>query len=209
MEGRAQTRKSLGFSSSPAGGKTQRFLTVEQSGHVACSNHMSKGNLTRFARRATYVVLVALSGAATPTTAQVDWLSYQDQKFRYEIDYPQALFSDPEPMLDQGGIALQSSDGSAKMFIFGGVNASGETSAQFASGVAQLSDIHRVTYRRVTRQWFVLSGFLAGTGDIFYERVEISPDGRRLAGFRLEYPPSQRENFDHLIARMGQSLRIL
>ena len=111
-------------------------------------------------------------------------------------------------MLDQGGIGLQSSDGSAKLFIFGGANASGETSAQFAAGVAQLSDIYRVTYRRVTRQWVVLSGFLAGTGDIFYERVEISPDGRRLAGFRLEYPPEQRGNFDHLIAHMGQSLRI-
>jgi hypothetical protein len=143
-----------------------------------------------------------------PSAAQTDWLFYEDKKFRYEVAYPEALFSEPQPMLEQGGIALESSDGSARLFIFGGLNSSGETTRQFATGVAGLSDIDRVTYRRVTPQWFVLSGFLVGTGDIFYERVEISPDGRRLAGFRLEYPTNQRDKFDHLIGRIGQSLRI-
>lgn len=150
----------------------------------------------------------AVLASSRSADSQTEWLSYHEPRFHYEIAYPGTLFSDPEPMLDQGGIAMQSEDGSAKLFIFGGRNVSGENMRQFAAGVGKLPDIARVTYRRVTRQWFVLSGFLAGTGDIFYERVEISPDGRRLAGFRLEYPSSQRAKFDHLIARMGKSLRI-
>jgi hypothetical protein len=137
--------------------------------------------------------LFAASEGLRPASAQTDWYSYQDSKFRYEIAYPEALFGEPEPMLDQGGIALQSLDGSAKLFIFGGVNTSGETIPRFAAGVARLSDIDRVTYKRVTRNWFVLSGFLGGTGDIFYSASKEAPMVGAWLGFDLNIQPANEQ----------------
>jgi hypothetical protein len=136
--------------------------------------------------------------------ALADWQTYANPDFGYSIRYPAHLFEGSVP--DKGGLTLYTADRRALLFIFGGRSETGENARQLANGLEELPDIYRVTYRRITPKWFVLSGYLAGSGDIFYERVELSSKGRFLSGFRLEYPVSQRAIFDHLIGRIGRSL---
>jgi hypothetical protein len=147
---------------------------------------------------------VVLFGLAGPTPAFPAWETYQNTEYHYSMQYPRELFEGSAP--DNGGITLYTPDRRALLFIFGGHNQKAEDAGELASGLANLPDIYRVTYRRVAEDWFVLSGYLSPSGDIFYERVELSPSGRFLSGFRLEYPVSQRWKFDHLIGRMGKSL---
>jgi hypothetical protein len=147
---------------------------------------------------------VLLSGLTLPTPASAEWQTYRNSEYQYSVRYPEQLFEGSAP--DNGGITLYTSDRRALLFIFGGPNQTRENTRQLASGLAVLPDIYRVTYRRVAANWFVLSGYLSPSGDIFYERVEVSPNGQFLSGFRLEYPVSQRWKFDHLIGKMGKSL---
>lgn len=145
-----------------------------------------------------------LIGLALPTPALAEWQVYRNNEYHYSLRYPAEVFEGSAP--DNGGITLYTSDRRALLFIFGGRNEKGENARQLANGLAILPDIYRVTYRRVAANWFVLSGYLSPSGDIFYERVELSPNGQFLSGFRLEYPVTQRWKFDHLIGKMGKSL---
>ena len=154
----------------------------------------------------TLLCTFALSCLSSLSLAQAAWQTYQNDPFSYSISYPADLFNEPTPDKRQGGITLDSVGGDARLYIFGGVNRGRETTFSLAHGLAGLDEVHRVTYRRVADNWFVLSGYLAGSGDIFYERIELNADRTFLAGFRLEYPSSLRQTFDHQIGRIGRSL---
>jgi hypothetical protein len=149
---------------------------------------------------------VLLIGLASPVPALAEWQTYRNSEYRYSVQYPAELFQG-SAVPDNGGITLYAPDRRALLFIFGGANQKGESTRQLANGLAVLPDIYRVTYRRVAANWFVLSGYLSPSGDIFYERVELGPSGQLLSGFRLEYPVSQRWMFDHLIGKIGKSLK--
>ena len=142
--------------------------------------------------------------------ADLGWRNYTDSGLGYSVIYPVALF-EGAPVREHGGITLASSTG-ARLYIFGGPNATGRSPDTVAAQLAGSEDVARVTYRRLTRDWLVLSGYVAGEpgefrGSIFYERIAFSPDGRTLAGFRLVYPRNQRALFDPVIATIGRSLR--
>ena len=164
---------------------------------------MFSGWLTRvrLIASASFAWLTLSSGAFA------EWRQYENPKWHYRIAYPQYLFQPPVRDDAQGGITLLSEDGEAQLFIFGGMNRDRENPVSLAHGLGTLDDVHEVTYRRVASDWLVLSGYLADSGNIFYERVELSRNGERLAGFRLEYPATQRPLYDHLIGQIGRSLR--
>ena len=149
---------------------------------------------------------VLMIGLVLPIQASAEWQTYRNSEYRYSVQYPAELF-EGSAAPDNGGITLYATDRRALLFIFGGANQKGESARQLANGLAILPDVYRVTYRRVAANWFVLSGYLSPSGDIFYERVELGPKGRFLSGFRLEYPVSQRSKFDHLIGKIGKSLK--
>jgi hypothetical protein len=164
---------------------------------------------------ASLLLIAALLSLASISVlnAQIGWRGYENPDVGYRLRYPAELFDEPKVDAAHNGLALTGSDGQARLFVFGGANELGSTSHELARDLSVMDDLHHVTYSRVISKWLVLSGYLAdaqgGQGDIFYERVAISDDRRRLAGFRLEYPPTQRARFDHLIGQMGDSLALL
>ena len=153
--------------------------------------------------------LICLAGQLSAEAAV--WRTYENPSLGYQVKYPADLFGSPELSGEHGGVTLTSRDGRARLFIFAGPNQLGSSSGKAADDLSALNDIHRVTYRRVTPQWIVLSGYLADgpagePGTIFYERIEFNADRRSMSGFRLEYPPAQRDQFDGTIGRIGRSL---
>lgn len=145
--------------------------------------------------------LMAAVGLSAETKADVNgWQVYEDAIWGYTVAYPAYLFDQPQIDEGQGGLTLSSLDGSALFLLFAGPNKFQLDPEGLASELSLAPEIRDVTYRRVARDWLVLSGYLAdgplgASGNIFYERVEFSPDGSSMAGFRLEYPPTQRQVF--------------
>jgi hypothetical protein len=156
------------------------------------------------------VGLALLVGCLNGSMAQETWGRYSNSEWGYQVDYPRSLFPTEYPEPDKGGAAFESRDRRARLLMFAGSERDLGDPNAVADYLSSLEDIHRVTYRRVTSRWIVLSGYISDSGivpgDIFYERMAFSRDGRAVSGFRLEYPPSQRSIYDHLIARIGRSL---
>ena len=155
---------------------------------------------------ATLALGSAVVACTVAASAAADWRLYQNPTYRYQIEYPEDLFAGPGEPTDTGGINLVSIDGAAKLMIFAGPNRPGATTTNLAAGLGQLGEVSQVTYRRVTPHWFVLSGYLTSTGNIFYERIEVNASATYLSGFRIEYPQTHRSWFDGLLGHMGNSL---
>ena len=156
---------------------------------------------------------VAAALAFTAAAAQSSgWQAYENPAWGYRVQYPDYLFSAFSEAPENGGATITTPDGVARLSLFGGPNVRGGGPRELADDLSLLQDIHQVTYRRVADDWVVLSGYLAddaGANDIiFYQRIEVSPDGERIAGFSLEYPVAMRASVDHLIGAMGRSLRV-
>ena len=62
----------------------------------------------------------------------------------------------------------------------------------------------RITYRRLARSWFVLSGYR--DGKIFYLRVDRACDGRRWHIAELTYPRAQKSRLDPAVAHASRTL---
>ena len=138
------------------------------------------------------------------------WQTYQDATLGFQIEYPAAIFVNTT-YDETGGVTLSTADGRARLQITGGPNALNLTPSEAADELARSPDVREVTYRRIGNSWIVLSGYLrerpgGNEGDIFYARIEFSPDRRAISGFRMEYPPSYRYLIDSLIGPIGRSL---
>jgi hypothetical protein len=160
-------------------------------------------------RRGTIVLagaIVATLTLAAPALAQdLVWVSYENPRFGYRLEYPAALFGQPLASQNGDGFTLYSPDGRARFFAFASNNVFGHDAESLAGQLATAADIDRVTYRRVAGQWLVLSGYLA-TGDIFYQRFEFNRDDSVISAFRLEFPATARDPYEAPIARIGRSL---
>jgi hypothetical protein len=156
-------------------------------------------------------LLIGLFDLSVAAAGAVDgWRWYEDPQWGYRVEYPAYLFPQSDPADERGNVTLQTPDGLAKLLFFAGPNRLELDTNGVAKELAKV-DASVVTYRRVADNWVVLSGYVdqgaGGSRDtIFYERVNVSPDRRAMAGFRLEYPADQRPEIDHLISRIGRSL---
>ncbi len=164
----------------------------------------------RHLRLLSVCLLGALLATLTPVFA-AKWASYDNPRFGYHLRYPSDVFTRSEESQNGDGITLYSPDGQARLLVFGGHNALGQSAREMAQQLGGLDDIREVTYRRVEPHWIVLSGYLKtpqGTEGpvIFYERVEFNDDRSAISGFRLEYPVRMRDEIDDLIGPIGRSL---
>lgn len=165
--------------------------------------------IPRLSRLALVCLLGALLASMTPSLA-ARWATYENARFGYSVRYPADIFTRAQPSENGDGTTLLARSGMARMIVFGGLNALGHDARTMADQLAGLEDIREVTYRRVTQEWIVLSGYIEAPQSeapvIFYERVEFNADRSAISGFRLEYPTTMRDQIDDLIGPIGRSL---
>lgn len=133
-----------------------------------------------------------------------DWATYVNARFGTAVEYPADVLV-PEPESENGdGHRFHSADGRASLTVFAGHNVTDmDLRALVRSAHADAAG-DRITYERIGRRWFVLSGFRGE--NVFYRKLLLSPDGSVAHTLEIVYPASQKRLYDPLTARMANSL---
>jgi len=137
-----------------------------------------------------------------------DWITYDNPRFGFSVDYPRDLFNEPEHSQNGDGILLPGNDGLANLITWGGHNSLELDPAGYADMASERDGLIEVTYRRVSKRWMAISGFQNGPSgrEIFYERTQFNDDLTVMSSFALSYPETKRATYDHLIGRISKSL---
>jgi hypothetical protein len=108
------------------------------------------------------------------------------------------------PLQTHEGTAFQSRDGRASLVV-----STAMTGAPLAAQRRWLMDGPykgaAIDYAPRRTYWFVLSGVLGD--DIFYQRVTLSCDRRRVHGWKLVYPLAERGRYDRIVEEMHRRYR--
>lgn len=153
-----------------------------------------------FRSRLTSLFVIVLAFAATPAAA--DTVTYENSRFGTSISFPADIFvTQMDPPENGDGMTWLSDDG-ASLAVYGMNNAlmaDTETLADQASA----REGFETTYRRVERNWFVLSGYEGA--NIFYYRFELGADDV-IHAMLLRYPTALRQKYDPLVAPLAATL---
>lgn len=147
-------------------------------------------------------VMATLLTVSMPAFA--DTLTYRNDRFGTSVTFPAELFAERlEPPQNGDGMTWVSDDG-ASLAVYAFNNALDASPEQLADQASERDEPgFEVTYRRVAKDWVVLSGFDAGA--IFYTRFEFGADNV-IHGMLLKYPPSERATYDALTGVIAGSL---
>lgn len=151
------------------------------------------------------VLLTALpQSRAAPLSG--DWQVYTHPRLQFRITYPADIFApDPKANLDNG-LALVTSDGTARLLIGAFDNDDATTLAEYRQIVLERSYKNAaVDYAPVRRSWFVVSG--ERDGWMFYERVHFACSGRRITSWAMTYPAAERRYYDRIVERIAPTFR--
>ena len=152
-------------------------------------------------------VLVVLAGSAGGALAHAEPSAqqYRNGTFGFSLRLAGGL-SDYQAVTSPEGITLTSPDGGAVVNIFGSWNESGKSLAAVVDTYKRDLPDAEFTYEWHGRNAAVLSGYQAG--DIFYVRIEMSPDHRRVAVLNMIYAPELKRKLDPVVTRLSTSLTI-
>ena len=135
------------------------------------------------------------------------WTVFFEPSLGTRIDFPSAVLSMPDGPAYRGvGRQFKSADGRAAVAIYSQRNNQGDTPARYLRKNF-LFPRAAVTYERVTRDFFAVSG--VREDKIFYSRCNVSPTGGTLHCFDLQFPARERAAWDAIVTRMSRSLRPL
>jgi hypothetical protein len=146
--------------------------------------------------------MIVLTGLfLTPVAVQAaDWKSFSNDRYGFSVDVP-ASFKASAPPENDDGLTFNSPDGRAEIRAFGHLLLDGQNLVDDAEQYS--SDLH-VTYRHATARNFTTSGL---KGDhIVYVREVATCKGIAAAILWVEYPRSEKTQFDPLIAHMARTL---
>ncbi len=118
------------------------------------------------------VAALAVSGAVL---AAAGWATYANPRFGTTADYPADLFTVQDPPPENGdGASFRTADDRAQLSIYGAYNVENDTPQSY---VAKNDDFKSATYKRVTADFYVVSGTSGGT--ILLRPVQLSAQERR------------------------------
>lgn len=133
------------------------------------------------------------------TAQQDDWRKYVVAESGANVDVP-SVFSQ-ESAKPQGGYGTRwlTADGRANLTVQSVVNDAHETPAAF---LEKKHPPREIAYRRVTPDFFVVSGFRNGL--IWYDRCNFA--GRFITCVLINYPAAEKKQWDSIVTRISNSL---
>jgi hypothetical protein len=152
--------------------------------------------------------LLCQSAVAQPreSAAAHDWTAFRNDRFGFSLRYPADVF-EPERASEAGdGQVFVSRDGDARLLVGVLPNVDRLSPGAYQDRIARQSYAdYAVTYRRVSGNWFALSG--EGNGKTFYEKVIFSCNGRLINSFAMIYPSDRASLFDRIVEGIEKSFR--
>ena len=135
-----------------------------------------------------------------------DWVAYRNERYGLFLRYPADVLQ-PERTSEAGdGQVFVSQDGDARLLVGVLPNNNRQSLVAYQEQIARNSYAdYQVTYRRVSSNWFALSG--EGNGKTFYEKVIFSCNGRLINSFAMIYPTAQSGLFDRVVEGIEKSFR--
>ena len=119
---------------------------------------------------------VASSAPVEVTASPEGWTAYTNPRFGTSADYPAGIFSERDPAPENGdGQSFHSRDNRARLSIYGTYNVEADTPQSY---VDKYVDQQGVTFRRVTKNFYVISGIAMA---IFSISVAIFPTQRAIS----------------------------
>jgi hypothetical protein len=164
-----------------------------------------------------FLSLLLLLAAALigPKAAAQDlgWQPYVNARFGFSIDIPTGFLRPLPPPPNGDGLGFENADRTVHVSVFGAMNALELTFDQYYQAALDDGNLGRITYKRKTDSWYVLSGYRnvdtsAGAREmIFYTRIAIDTDGSATSGLNMLFPPPLKEFMDPIVTRMSRSLK--
>jgi hypothetical protein len=158
----------------------------------------------------TVCTALVLSAVIAPASARVpggeSWAEHRNERFGFTFRYPAHLF-EPERASEAGdGEVFVARGGEARLLVGGLANGALQSPADYQEFIARESySNYQITYRRVTSNWFVLSG--RGQGKTFYEKVIFSCRGRLINSFAIIYPTEQQDLYGPVVEGIEATFR--
>lgn len=132
---------------------------------------------------------------------------YGNARFGFFAEIPPAFsVADPEPE-NGDGRAFHTADGTADLLLYGGWTLLDGFAAEVA--MDRSSEAERgwtLTYESKVRGASASFSGVKG-GRIFYARLIATCSGKAHAGYRLEYPAADKEQYDGAIQLLNRTLR--
>lgn len=151
---------------------------------------------------------MAILACAMPqeAVAQSDgWKTYVNPRFGTRADYPANIFTVAKRAPDNGdGQTFTTVDGRAEISIYGSYNSADDTPRSYVDNYIKPDG--PLDYERVTDSFFVAS---SGRGNMIrYTRCNFTKGNPgTIRCFMIAYPGAEKERWDAIVARIGNSLR--
>lgn len=149
--------------------------------------------------------LMLLVLMVAPAFAEAGWKHFENSRFGFSIDVP-AGFQEGEPPENGDGATFTAPDGSAELRVWGAYlvdRSLKQDSAMRRQGEAE--DGWRISYAPLRKRWFAYSGTKGNR--IVYAKAVSACGGQVALYFRIEYPKSEKIQYDALVTRLSQSLK--
>ena len=150
-------------------------------------------------------IVAALAWSGMARAAEHRWTTYANPRFGAAADYPAELFTVRDRPPENGdGQTFHTADNRAALSVFGTNNVEEDSPGSY---VGKYFKGPEVTYKHVTRRYFVVSG--ARNGEIFYQRCNFpaAADGA-IVCVNLTYPEREKAQWDAIVTRISKSLRV-
>lgn len=143
-----------------------------------------------------------LAAFAAQSASAESWRAYHNARFGTTAEVPEGWRMGAPPENNDGRV-FTSPDGRAQIIV-SGMFSIGPRSEEFALRLGPLED-EIIEYDRRGRDWLVVSGVKGEK--IFYRKSLLSCRDTIWNSVFLEYPASEKDKYDALVAHVAASLR--
>lgn len=128
------------------------------------------------------------------------YIDYYNQRFGYAIKYPSFL-TNKFGASNNDGITAENNDKTVSFIVYGSNNALNQDSEDAFNFSNSVRPFNNMTYKSISDEFYIVSG--EEDGSIYYEYSIVGTGS--INTFRIEYPKSDKEYFDPIVAEIYQS----
>lgn len=128
------------------------------------------------------------------------YINYYNQRFGYDIKYPSFLIN-KFGASNNDGITAENNDKTVSFIVYGSNNSLNQDSEDAFNFSNSVRPFNNIIYKSISDEFYIVSG--EEDGSIYYEYSIVGTGS--INTFRIEYPKSDKEYFDPIVAEIYQS----